>query len=143
MNTAHSGAAAPGVVVTRPAAQAGALADALARQGFDPVLFGALEIVPLDPLPPPPDRFDCAVFISRNAVECGSAVVLGNPPAGGPLVAAIGEGTANALRERGVDLPPLPTLCVVIDEFRQTYPTELDGRLKGQFDALSKMVTCH
>ena len=33
--------------------------------------------------------------------------------------------------------------CVVIDEFRQTYPTELDGRLKGQFDALSKMVTCH
>lgn len=105
MNTAHSGAAAPGVVVTRPAAQAGALADALARQGFDPVLFGALEIVPLDPLPPPPDRFDCAVFISRNAVECGSAVVLGNPPAGGALVAAIGEGTANALRERGVEHP--------------------------------------
>jgi TolA-binding protein len=32
--------------------------------------------------------------------------------------------------------------CVVLDEFRQTYPNDLAGRLKGQYDALTKMVTC-
>jgi len=33
--------------------------------------------------------------------------------------------------------------CDAIGEFRQTYPTEAAGRLKGQFDALTKTVTCH
>ena len=33
--------------------------------------------------------------------------------------------------------------CVALGEFRETYPTEADGRLKGQFDAVTKTVTCH
>lgn len=33
--------------------------------------------------------------------------------------------------------------CIALGEFHQTYPTEADGRLKGQYDAVTKMVTCH
>lgn len=33
--------------------------------------------------------------------------------------------------------------CVALGEFHQTYPTEADGRLKGQYDAVTKSVTCH
>jgi len=57
-----------------------------------------------------------------------------------------GDRAADSLLFLGVAMTRLKEpkrACVVIDEFRQTYPTELDGRLKGQFDALSKMVTCH
>jgi len=33
--------------------------------------------------------------------------------------------------------------CIALGEFRQTYPTESDGRLKGQYDAVTKTVSCH
>jgi TolA-binding protein len=33
--------------------------------------------------------------------------------------------------------------CIALGEFHQTYPTEADGRLKGQYDAVTKTVTCH
>lgn len=32
--------------------------------------------------------------------------------------------------------------CIALGEFHDTYPTEADGRLKGQYDAVSKSVTC-
>jgi TolA-binding protein len=33
--------------------------------------------------------------------------------------------------------------CIALGEFRQTYPAESDGRLKGQYDAVTKTVACH
>ena len=33
--------------------------------------------------------------------------------------------------------------CDALGEFRQDYPTEAGGRLKGQYDAVIKTVTCH
>lgn len=33
--------------------------------------------------------------------------------------------------------------CIALGEFKDTYPTESTGRLKGQFDAVSKTVACH
>lgn len=32
--------------------------------------------------------------------------------------------------------------CIALGEFQDTYPTEAEGRLKGQYDAVSKSVTC-
>ena len=33
--------------------------------------------------------------------------------------------------------------CIALGEFRQTYPTESDGRLKGQYDAVTRTASCH
>jgi TolA-binding protein len=33
--------------------------------------------------------------------------------------------------------------CVALGEFRDTYPADAAGRLKGQFDAVTKTVACH
>jgi len=57
-----------------------------------------------------------------------------------------GDRAADSLLYLGVAMTRLKETkraCLVLDEFRQTYPTEADGRLKGQYDAVSKTVTCH
>ena len=57
-----------------------------------------------------------------------------------------GDRAADSLLYLGVAMTRLKETkraCVVFDEFRQTYPTEAEGRLKGQFDAVTKTVTCH
>jgi TolA-binding protein len=57
-----------------------------------------------------------------------------------------GDRAADSLLYLGVAMTRLKETkraCVVLDEFRHTYPTEADGRLKGQFDAVTKTVTCH
>jgi TolA-binding protein len=33
--------------------------------------------------------------------------------------------------------------CVAFAEFRQTYPSELTGRLKSQYEAATKPVVCN
>ena len=33
--------------------------------------------------------------------------------------------------------------CIALGEFKQTYPTEAAGRLKGQYDAVTKTATCN
>ena len=56
-----------------------------------------------------------------------------------------GDRAADSLLYLGVAMSRLKETkraCVVLGEFRQTYPTELDGRLKGQYDALTKTVNC-
>lgn len=70
------------ILVTRPAAQAGALAEAISASGGNPVVFPVLEIsdvVDLQPLLHASDRldeFDFAVFISANAVNKALNVIL-------------------------------------------------------------------
>lgn len=90
-----------GVLVTRPAGQAGDLAAAIEGAGGTAIRFPAIEIQGRDPaivkqelsaLPAP----DIVFFASPNAVEFGLAAA-----APGALLAAIGPATATALRARG------------------------------------------
>ena len=95
------------VLVTRPAHQAEKLARLVREAGGEAVLFPALAIEsPADPAPVREilarlANFDLAVFVSPNAVEHGLALLEGAWPAGVPA-AAMGEGTAAALRRYGV-----------------------------------------
>lgn len=97
-----------GIVITRPRAAAEALAAELVRAGARPFVFPALAIEAL----PGSERLDAAlsglpqatwaIFVSANAVEKGLAAArrAGAWP-GHVRVAAVGEATAQALREAG------------------------------------------
>lgn len=93
-----------GVLVTRPAHQATGLARAIEDRGGLPLLFPAIEIHPLAHGPPGPAAW--FIFTSPNAVRHGWASVA--PQAGAARIAAIGPGTARALRAlgRAPDLVP-------------------------------------
>ncbi len=95
-----------GVLVTRPARQAGAFAQKLAALGASPIVFPAIVILPPEdyvPLAAVHARladFDVAVFVSANAVEYGA------PDAAqwqkGLVAVAPGPGTAEALASVGI-----------------------------------------
>lgn len=95
-----------GVVVTRPARQAGAFVQKLAALGASPVVWPAIVILPPDDPDPLArahatlDSYDFAVFVSANAVEFG-APPLGRWPPRLPAFAP-GPGTAEALAGVGV-----------------------------------------
>lgn len=97
------------IAVTRPREQAGALAQQIRDAGGHPILFPLLEIEP--PADPAPLReiaghlgdFALAIFISPTAVHHGLPALR----AAGPLppslkVAAVGQGSAAALRKLGI-----------------------------------------
>jgi len=97
-----------GVVITRPREPAEALAAALAREGARPIVFPALAI---EDIPPSPalagvlarlPQAGLAIFVSAHAVQKGLAAARarGPWPANVP-VAAVGEATAEALRNSG------------------------------------------
>lgn len=96
------------VLVTRPAKQAAALAQAIRAVGGTAFAFPALavEAVPQDELSVPLARLaeaDIAIFISPNAAQFGMAAI----HSGGSLPAsvevfAVGLGTARALHAQGV-----------------------------------------
>lgn len=97
-----------GVVLTRPRAAADALAAPLAREGARVLIFPALAIEDLDLSPALQalladiERFQMAIFVSANAVEKGLPMVARIGPWPPRLeVAAIGQATAEALREAG------------------------------------------
>ena len=98
------------IIITRPREQAASLAQRIEQAGGVPVLFPLLEISP------PADGqalcdavarlagFDLAVFVSPNAVRYGMQAIR----AAGTLppqlkIAAVGQGSARALRELGVE----------------------------------------
>ena len=97
-----------GIVITRPRAAAEPLARDLEREGARPFVFPALAIEAL-PASPALDgvlallpRCRLAIFVSANAVEHGLAHARrGGPWPEGVRVAAIGEATAQALRNSG------------------------------------------
>jgi uroporphyrinogen-III synthase len=98
-----------GILVTRPAQQAGELARLIAGAGGRAILFPVIEIVEVEDLRPLLDvvarlhEFDLAVFISPNAVDKAMNLVSARgalPP--GLRVAAVGQGSARELRRRGV-----------------------------------------
>ena len=97
-----------GIVITRPRAAAEALAAELARAGARPFVFPALAIEEL----PWSERLEAgvaalrqaawAIFVSANAVEKGLAAARrGGPWPSRVRVAAVGEATAQALRDAG------------------------------------------
>jgi uroporphyrinogen-III synthase len=97
------------IVVTRPLAQAGPLAEAIAAAGGEPLIFPLLEISPAADRQPLAEaaahlgEYDWAVFISPNAVDYALPTLL----AGGPWPAslrpaAIGQGTVRALLAHGI-----------------------------------------
>lgn len=104
------------IVVTRPRAQAGALADAIEAAGGQPLLFPLLDISPADdrrPLQAAAERlagFRLAVFISPNAVDHAvPALLAGGPWPAGTIPAAVGQGTVKALAAHGVHGCVAPT----------------------------------
>jgi uroporphyrinogen-III synthase len=96
------------VLVTRPAHQSAALAEGIRAAGGEPLLFPALEIVPVDPqrLAPQLQRVgdcDLAIFISPNAARFGIAAlrsVTGLPD--GVAWFAVGPGSARELAGLGL-----------------------------------------
>lgn len=98
-----------GILITRPAHQAGSLAVLIHAAGGQPVIFPALEI--LDPANPQPlldaierlDTYDLAIFISPNAVTRVMERMAGRRgwPAG-LRVAAIGKGGVRELERHGI-----------------------------------------
>ncbi|HET9462421.1 MAG TPA: uroporphyrinogen-III synthase, partial [Thiobacillus sp.] len=96
------------VLVTRPAHQAVALAQAVRAAGGTAFEFPALEVeaAPLDELSVPLARLaeaDIAVFISPNAAQFGMAAIHASDALPGAIrVFAVGPGTARALQAQGV-----------------------------------------
>ena len=89
-----------GVLVTRPRAQAADLIDAIERLGGTAICFPVIEIVPRDDAAIAADAAalpdaDIALFVSRNAVECGLAY------AEGAMKGATGPSTAAAIESAG------------------------------------------
>ncbi|MBV5325358.1 MAG: uroporphyrinogen-III synthase, partial [Rhodospirillaceae bacterium] len=104
------------VLVTRPAAQAGKLAELIAAQGGEPVLFPLLEISPAVDLSLLHETIPClhdyaiVVFISPNAVDFSLPVILAQRPwPTGVQAAAIGQSTVAQLATFGITEVIAPT----------------------------------
>jgi uroporphyrinogen-III synthase len=104
------------VLVTRPAHQATYLVNKIKEMGGNPVLLPVLEIS--DTKDPQPllkaiDRlaeFDLAIFVSPNAVDKAMRLIQASrtlPP--NLKIAVVGEGSANKLRQYGVNDIIVPT----------------------------------
>lgn len=105
-----------GIVVTRPAAQAASLAEAIRAAGGHAILFPVIEILdPADiqPLIDVVDRIETcslAIFISPNAVVRAMSQITARrtwPP--GLRAAAIGKGGVKALQRFGINEVIVPT----------------------------------
>jgi uroporphyrinogen-III synthase len=97
-----------GIVITRPAHEAEHLSAAIRAVGGKPILFPALEIVPLQTpqlleLIDNLDRFDLAIFISPSAVTMALNLIEGRRAWPYRVaVAAVGAGSVRVLVARGV-----------------------------------------
>jgi uroporphyrinogen-III synthase len=97
------------IVVTRPRAQAGQLAAAIAAQGGQPLIFPLLEISPAADAQPLVDAvarlaaYSLAIFISPNAVDYAVPAILAQGPWPASLLpAGVGQGTVKALAAHGI-----------------------------------------
>ncbi len=98
-----------GVVVTRPAHQAGHLADSINREGGRVILFPVIEIAAVDDVRPVHalidrlDEFALAIFVSPNAVARALSLIQARRTLPARLVfAAVGRGSVDELRRFGV-----------------------------------------
>jgi uroporphyrinogen III methyltransferase/synthase len=100
------------VVVTRARAQASALAARLAELGAHVVEAPAIRTEPLAVDLPDPARFDLLCVTSPNGAERLLDEVRDARALAGPVIAAIGPGTARALRGRGIEPDVVPDRAV-------------------------------
>ena len=107
MGTTRGALAGRHIAVTRPAAQADSLCDAIAARGGVPVRFPVLGIEPVDAaaladIAARLDRFDLAFFVSPNAVQHALTPILARRPWPPRLVVAtVGKGSERALAAFG------------------------------------------
>ena len=115
------------VAVTRARAQASGLATRLRELGAEVVETPAIRIEPLPvELPAPPDLL---VLTSPNGVRLYFAALPGDARAlAATRVAAIGPGTAAALREHGVEADVVPERFVAEGLLEALEAEQLDGR---------------
>ncbi|WP_211470544.1 uroporphyrinogen-III synthase [Collimonas humicola] len=94
------------VIITRPAAQAAALAQQIAARGRQPVVFPLLEILPLRDSAPLQavlarlDDYALAVFVSPNAIDAAMRHVSSWPRQ--VAIGIVGEGSRTALAQYGL-----------------------------------------
>ncbi|WP_354699562.1 Siroheme synthase [Paraconexibacter sp. AEG42_29] len=96
------------VAVTRARAQASALAARLRTLGATAIEAPAIRIEPLEAEVPDLTTYDLVAFTSPNAVDRFFALVRDARVLAGPTVAAIGPGTARALRAHGIAADVVP-----------------------------------
>lgn len=94
------------IIITRPAAQATALAQQIAARGGQPVVFPLLEILPLHDSAPLQallarlDNYALVVFVSPNAIDAAMRHVSSWPR---PVaIGIVGEGSRAALAQYGL-----------------------------------------
>jgi uroporphyrinogen III methyltransferase/synthase len=103
------------IVVTRPRGQNGELAARLRALGHQVVECPLIEIEAFDDGPVDTTGYDWVVVTSRNGAELLAERQTGDLP----RVAAVGPGTAAALRERGIEptlVPAVSTQEGLVDE---------------------------
>jgi uroporphyrinogen III methyltransferase/synthase len=100
------------VAVTRARAQASELADRLRALGAAVVEAPAIRIVPLPGDPPDLAPYDLVCLTSPNGVHLLFDRVRDARALAGATVAAIGPGTARALREHGIEADVVPERSV-------------------------------
>jgi uroporphyrinogen III methyltransferase / synthase len=93
------------IVVTRPEARAGELARRLEALGHEVAVCPLIATEPLGDEPIPLEGYEWVVVTSRTAAE----LLAGRARGVWPPVAAIGPGTAEALRARGVEPALVPS----------------------------------
>src|SRR2546423_9067363 len=106
------------VIVTRAAAQAQPLVDALGAAGFEAVPCPLIAVEPIDDGPIDVTGYDWVVVTSANGAEQLAHRHLGELP----RVAAIGGATAGALASFGIEVdfvPTTPSQEGLVDEFPQ------------------------
>ena len=94
------------VIVTRPRAQAEPLAERLRELGHDVVLCPLIEIEPLGDGPVDVDGYDWVVVTSAN----GAGELARRRTGTMPRLAAVGPGTAEALRRHGLEPELVPVI---------------------------------
>ena len=100
------------IAVTRARAQASALARRLRDLGADVVEAPTIRIEPLPAEAPDLSPYDLVAVTSPNGAELFMALLRDARELAGITVAAIGPGTARALRERGVEPDVVPERAV-------------------------------
>jgi uroporphyrinogen-III synthase len=150
------------ILVTRAKHQASALADALVERGFEVVAIPAIEIVPpedgyraLDWTLRTVERFEWIIFTSANAVEIFASRLeaLDLPIPDTLQVAAIGQATARALSELGLQVDIVPPMAIAESLAEALAPHVADAHvllvraaearevLVPQFEAVGAKVT--
>jgi uroporphyrinogen III methyltransferase/synthase len=127
------------VVVTRPRAQAGPLVERLEALGHDVVECPLIEIEPLDDDAVDTSGHDWVIVTSTNGADLFAARRTGALP----KVAAIGPGTAEALRANGIEpdlVPAVSTQEGLLAEFPREHGRVLfvgaEGSRRRLIDAL-------